>query len=312
MHTRRYAARRLNPFLGVVQVLGTPGARAISINGINWQIQVEAERPEHTWGSLNQHSSETQFFRFGMWTEKTGLKRVPANPILDVGAMLTAAAQLTEVLRRNLSALPFPLEDRFELWLRDGKDQPLALLASSVDERYLGEIKVDRWQASRPVDHNFRSPSLLARGQPAQAPHSPRRHAELLEKMIHEGAGGGAPRRWYLRSADGGGRPWEGADPLAGRDGKLRAEAFPALILREDWPEPEQTALVGDYIDWLAPRLLTLSDLSDVARARLERAAKTQALAVEENHPLYPKVIDRALIDAARVEARFRRANIAE
>ncbi len=303
MHTRCYAARRLNPFLGVVQVLETPDARAISINGINWQIQVEAERPEHTWGSLNQHSSETQFFRFGMWTEKTGLSRVPVNPILDMGSMLAAAGRLTEVLHQNLAALPFPLEDRFELWLMDGKNRPLALLASSVDERYLGEIKVDRWQASRPVEHGFRSPSLLARGQPAQAPHSPRRHADMLEKMIHGAAGADAPRRWYLRSADG------GAATPAGEDVELSAEAFPALTLREDWPEPEQTALVGDYIDWLAPRLLTLSDLSDDARARLERAAKTQALAVEENYTLYPKVIDRALIDAARVEARIRRVN---
>lgn len=309
MDPRCYAARRLNPFLGVVQVLETPTARAITVDGLNWQIQVRAERPEHTWGSLNQHSSETQFFRFGFWTEENGLSRVPVNPILDVGAMLAAADQLTESLRQNLSALPFPLEDRFELWLMDGCGQPLALLASSVEERFMGEIKANRWQANRPIEHGFSSPSLLARGQPAQQPQSPRRHAELLEDMVQGRAGAGAPRQWYLRQPDGGGLPCAGGDSRADRGEELTGAAFPPLTLSELWPEPGQTDFVKDYIDWLAPRLLTLTDLSNQARRRLEQAARNQALAVEENFALYPKVIDHALIDAARVEARIRRSN---
>ncbi len=44
MNTRCYAARRLNPFLGVVQVLETGTARAISVDSLNWQIQVKARQ----------------------------------------------------------------------------------------------------------------------------------------------------------------------------------------------------------------------------------------------------------------------------
>ena len=67
--------------------------------------------------------------------------------------------------------------------------------------------------------------------------------------------------------------------------------------------------MVKDYVDWLAPRLLTLTNLPDGTRRRLEHAARGQALAVENHYPLYPKVIDQSLIDEARVEARIRRAN---
>jgi hypothetical protein len=65
---------------------------------------------------------------------------------------------------------------------------------------------------------------------------------------------------------------------------------------------------MADYVAWSAPRLLTLHSLRDATRAQLEMAARSQAEAVDALFPLYPRILDRALIDAARVEARLRRA----
>lgn len=39
------------------------------------------------------------------------------------------------------------------------------------------------------------------------------------------------------------------------------AEAFPTLLLRERWNDPEMTAPVREFFDWQAPRLLQLSGL---------------------------------------------------
>jgi hypothetical protein len=38
------AIRSVNPFLGVLQVIETSGGRAISANGVVWDIEVLAER----------------------------------------------------------------------------------------------------------------------------------------------------------------------------------------------------------------------------------------------------------------------------
>ena len=38
-----YSVRRLSPFRGLLQVIENQGARALSIDGINWQVQVRHE-----------------------------------------------------------------------------------------------------------------------------------------------------------------------------------------------------------------------------------------------------------------------------
>jgi hypothetical protein len=89
----------------------------------------------------------------------------------------------------------------------------------------------------------------------------------------------------------------------------LGADDFPELLIRETWPSPDDEALVADYIAWCAPRLLALEGLSDRTRARLERLACSQPLLVDTLYRLYPRVVDRTLLDRARVEARLRRAS---
>jgi len=52
---RAYAVRRVNPFLGVLQVIETPGGRAISSNGVVWEIELRTER-SGMWGSPNRNT----------------------------------------------------------------------------------------------------------------------------------------------------------------------------------------------------------------------------------------------------------------
>jgi hypothetical protein len=79
--------------------------------------------------------------------------------------------------------------------------------------------------------------------------------------------------------------------------------------LREEWPQLADRDLVRDYLDWCAPFLLTLPDLGDAQRNRLEHAARARALEVDAIHRLYPKVVNPGLLDAIRVEARIRRSH---
>ena len=51
-----------------------------------------------------------------------------------------------------------------------------------------------------------------------------------------------------------------------------------------------------------------LQGLSRPVRHRLERAARDYVFDVERFYPLYPELVDRSLLTAARVEARLRRA----
>ncbi|MGB5650968.1 MAG: hypothetical protein WBM59_12905, partial [Sedimenticolaceae bacterium] len=84
--TRHYAVRRVNPFEGVLQVVETHNARAYSPNGQIWQIQVLAQRPDHTWRSFSDVPPIEQFFNFGLWDAQDGMHRIPANPVMDIGA----------------------------------------------------------------------------------------------------------------------------------------------------------------------------------------------------------------------------------
>lgn len=299
---RSYAVRRVNPFEGVLQVVEIHNARAYSTDGRTWQLQVLAQRPNDTWRSFGDVTPIEQFFNCGIWDARDGLHRVPANPMLDIGAVSGAATELAETLARLQPSLPFELIDALECWATDYKGRPVALLASTEDPSRLGDIRPGRWQATRLSDHRFVSPALLARKVPSTGDLGPRQHAERLERQVRQL---GQHRAWFRRLADGSGEP---VGP--GRDQRetLPAGCFPALGLKADWSDPLDAEVATDYLDWIAPRLLTLQRLDDTERARLEQVACRQAVALEAVFALIPRIIDRKALDAARVEARLRRA----
>jgi hypothetical protein len=306
--TDRYSLRRVNPFEGVVQVLERDAARAVSRDGVDWEIQVETESPNTLWGSLNAGKAVRRFFRFGTWSRRRGLWRVPVNPLLNVGEMIEESDALIAALQETLDQVPFPPADRFELWLLDAQSLPLALLATSDDSHRIGDLRPQPWQAAPLPEHGFRSTVLDGEPLRAGEAENPRRHAAAVETLIRETAGSNQVQQWFERLADGGGRglPHRVPAALVGRE--LPAGQFPELPWRMEWASDRDTALMTDYAAWCAPRLLTLHGLSDATRAELESAARRQAEAVDALFPLYPRILDRGLIDAARVEARLRRA----
>lgn len=298
---RHFAVRRVNPFEGVLQVIESKQARAYSRDGRIWQIQVLAQRPDHTWRSFSDVPPVEQFFNYALWDKGNGLHRVLANPVMDIGSMNAAGHELAALMPTLLDLLPFPLIDRYEYWETDFRGEPVALLATTENPALMANMCPGRWQAARLADHGFVSSSLLARGVPASSDLGPRQHAEQLERQVRQL---GQHKTWFHRHEDGTGeRLGPTHDPA--RD---RLKTLPPLGLKTDWKNPEERALVDDYLAWQAPRLLTLQEINDTQRAWLERHACRQALELAAVFRLIPRILDHDRIEAARVEAALRQA----
>ena len=110
-----------------------------------------------------------------------------------------------------------------------------------------------------------------------------------LERLVAERAGNNPKAQWFTRRY-------------------TEDETFPTLMLREDWQEEESNDLCQRYLKRQSPRLLMLQGLSQELRTQLEINAKSHALEVERFYSLYPEIIDQALMNSIRVEARLRRA----
>jgi hypothetical protein len=229
------------------------------------------------------------------------MRKIPANPVMDIGAMTAAAQTLGSALQRLLERLPFPLVDAFECWATDHRNSPVALLATTEEPGLIPDIRPAPWQATRLADHGFVSPSLLARGIPAKGQCGPRQHAEQIERQVSRL---GQQKTWFRRLADGSGEPVGPSKKRA----LLDAAAFPPLGLKADWKDPQERQLAEDYLAWQAPRLLTLQGIDDEERRWLEPRACRQAVELAAVYRLVPRILDRAAMEAARVEARLRDA----
>ena len=298
----------MSPFRGTLHVLETRKAQAYTEDGRIWRMQIRALLPRQSWGRLDQTMS-SRIVIVGEWTAKTGLQQVPLNPLLDRQEVAHTIDQLLVGLEKYQDQLPFPAEDNFELWLLDAKKQmPLALLASSRDQQGLTSPATMRWQAAEISDHSFISEALLDSNRPLQE--KQQHHYEVINSHIRKLAGTTGRAQWFKRTVHGQGVGLQGqhlATELVGR--RLPAEAFPELLILEAGETDLNTAIMSDYINWLAPRLLTLLNLQPATRQRLETLAFKQALEVEKYYRLYPEVFEEAGLTAALVEAQLRRAS---
>ena len=299
---RRYALRLLSPFLGTLQILQAGDGRALSEDGLTWHLQVRAQVRRSPWGRFDPGGLAWRYVLVGTWTAAGGLRRVPLDPTWVVPPLVEGAEALARALARHAGEVPYPLEDALECWLLDAAGDPLALLASAFDTGEPPPAPAPEWRPCRSDDLGFVSPSLLAAGVPADGAGNHRYHRDHLADRVRKRAGQPPRCAWFRRRPDGGGEPLAGGGPDAGAGG------FPELLLREDWDDPQDHALVQDYLAWLAPRLLTLPGLAPETRARLERLARRDAVAVAALHRLYPELCDPGLLKAARVEAALRAA----
>ncbi len=279
-----FAVRRVNPFLGVLQIIQCQAGRAVSANGVVWDIEVQAEPPPQ-WGSLNSESSQPAYYRYGLWSQDDGLVNRPLAPHLDSDPLTRQCNELIAHIEVHQQQLPFDLQDSHELWLFDTQNSmPIALLASCTRTSQRPSPAPRYWSAT-----------IGAEGVPSQRRYP---QAKALEAQVKQRAGFNIHRHWVHRQADGSGLLEDSSD-------QLTADDFPPFLLTENWPEAGQADLVSGFIQWTAPSLLTLPHLTHSQRRRLERSLGTQAISVEHHWHPYPEILDPARLQTARVQARL-------
>ena len=283
---RSYAIRRVNPFRGVMQVIEAEEGRALSCNGVVWEILVRA-RQSNARESRSRDRRRKIYYRFGMWSMGDGLLRRASSPAEDQDYfdLATKCETLVEYVRVHHQQLPFRLEDNHELWLFDSdKQSPLALLASLRPGASLAAPEPRAWSCCSG-----------ANGSAGQRRFP---QARDLETQVRQRAGLNISKHWVRRLA--------GGDGVVEATGEaISASRFPVLLLEEDWATDEEQRRASEYIRWISPSLLTLQHLDKATRTRVENNLNVQAGSIEHHWHLYPEIVDQKLIKAARVQSRI-------
>jgi hypothetical protein len=292
MQIECYAQRLLNPFRGVMHTIRYQSAEAVTTDGIEWDIYVANDALLDGLGRAGRRAMISDI-RYGHWSAEKGLKRGPLFPSDDFMRLEHMGALVYEHLLKVHREVPFKFRDCFELWLLDRNDQPLALLHSvRADSETDTKPPLD-WRAGMAAQEKFRSAAISGLAEPAGV---------YLTRYVNSLSSGVA--QWFRRSDDGAGlglHTLKGGDSLNGR--VLDADAFPPLFIATTYMDAAHAQLVRDYHAWQAPWMLLLPHLDASTRSVLEAAACQQAESVEKHCRLYPAMIDRAALQAARVEA---------
>lgn len=284
MYPAYYALRRLNPYRGVVQVVDVGDALAHSHDGLTWHL-----RADDGYGWVRP---------VGVWVTGEGLRAgAPA-----------AAADLLPALE-TLPPTPFRLIDQLELWLLDkATGLPLALLDSARPSAQASSNPDPEWRPFVPTYTGFHSTALARREGDPKA--HPAQHRETLARFVNQAARPYASAQWFRRQPDGSGQGARGLRVPAEWQGRtLPAEAFPELMLREEWNSRLENSVIADYHRWQAPLLLLLPWLADPTRERLEQQACQRPVMLSRLRKLLPRVLDKERFQAALVAAQLQAAS---
>lgn len=277
---RYYSQRQLSPYRGMLHVVDVGHALAYTVDGEQWRARLR--------------NREGGLWPVGTWVDANLLFRVEGS-----------AALLDAVNRRP--PLPFAPADRVELWLLDRlTGRPLALLQSRRSVAAIEAPADITWRPFPMTESEFEAECLHGRdaARPGRAWHTP--HGDVLARQVNEAARPYPAAQWFVRQPDGSAAGLGGVrvpQRFLGRI--LPREAFPELLVSEDWADGTQRALVCAYHDWVAARLLTHFGLSADTRARLERAACRRPEKLLEVSRLIPEFVDRPRIEIALVQARL-------
>jgi hypothetical protein len=299
MRIECYAQRLLNPFRGVVHTLRYLSAEAVTTDGIEWDIYVANDALLDGLGRAGRRALISDI-RYGRWSAEKGLKRGALYPSEDFKRLEDMGATVFEHLLKVHRDVPFALRDAFELWLLDRDDRPLALLHSVRSDSDTDTRPPLDWRAGLAAQERFQSGAIDGL---TEAP------GVYLTRYVNSLASGAA--QWFRRSDDGAGlglHLLKGSDTLRGR--VLGADAFPPLFIATHAMDAAHVRLVGDYHAWQAPWMLLLPHLDPASRRTLEVAACRQAESIERHYRLYPEVLDRPALQAARVEAALLRGQV--
>jgi hypothetical protein len=292
MQIECYAQRLLNPFRGVVHTIRFQSAEAVTTDGIEWDIYVANEALLDGLGRAGKRAQISDI-RYGHWSAEKGLKRGPLFPSDDFRRLEDMGAVVYEHLLKMHREVPFAFRDQFELWLLDRSEQPLALLHSVRTHSETDTRPPLDWRAGMVAQERFRSAAVAGSSDAA---------GTYLTHYINSLTSGVA--QWFCRADDGAGlglHTMKGGDALRGR--VLGADAFPPLFIATAGMDAAHARLVHDYHAWQAPWMLLLPHLDRATRRALEAFACQQAESIDKHCRLYPEVVDRPALLAARVEA---------
>ncbi|MFA7386354.1 MAG: hypothetical protein WCZ87_01695 [Thiohalobacteraceae bacterium] len=280
MQVAYYALRRFCPYQGMIQVVDVGGARAYSTDGRHWTVRLQSPNARGLAGG-------------------------------QADASQTTADDLMKALN-DRPPLPFPQQDRIELWLLDKQSHlPLALVKTrrSIDE--IDAVKDPSWRPFLSTTTGFQCAALAAGTQRrASGPIAPARAQDVLERQVNLAARPLPRLQWFQRLDDGSGLGQSGMrvdEHLLGRH--LPAEAFPELLVSDVWEDPTTRALVQDYHAWHASLLLAHQNLSHATRDWLEQAVHRCPAKLLDNYAMFPEVLDKDAMQVALVSAKLIQAS---
>lgn len=278
---RSYSKRLLSPFTGLVQIVETERARALSLEGKVWGVQFRLDDGNPGEQGHGGPPPKRHYVRVANITG-SDIQRVKLPHHLDStmveAQILELAASLENV------TLPFTPADEYEYWLLDGTtEEPLALIYSCVQAEEMAMYPRQLEWTATPA-----SVSAVEKTPDELKVYTPPVNYQL-EQLVNARAGRRPRAAWMKRRRE------------------LDLD-FPPCLVSEHWEEEEHAALCRRFIARLAPRLLMLHGLPPADRLRLEREARGHALEVERYFPLYPQIADPKLMSSIRIEARLRLA----
>ncbi|MET0029785.1 MAG: hypothetical protein ABW101_19295 [Candidatus Thiodiazotropha sp.] len=273
MEILTYSRRLLAPFQGVQQIVAVPGGIAETMDGRQWKLYVHDD-------AIVSHTGLSEVV-YGSWDDRQGLSRSRIRGSLPSRLIETLGERLVRTLTEQSGNIPYRPRDRFESWLLDETGEPLALLESALPEDPRIDNNQPAWYPDSRANRHFSSP------------HG---NAEQLTELVRLTAGKRPLAVWIERKPDGGGSDEAGTD--------YSPERFPPLLLREDWSDPKQQALIRDFLDWQSPWLLQLPLTSEM-RQRLEPAAWRRPRETSRVYRLFPRVCDPSGLTTTRVKARL-------
>ena len=273
---KAYSQRLMPPYSGQVQIVESDRARALTLDADTWEIHF--------------------FYSGGIDAARKFHKATSIRhaAVSDIANGRTEAAEhvderIVELAQYIESAsFPFAAADRYEYWLLDKQDrQPLAQVFScSRRDEMDAYPDHPEWTA-------LPAAVLPIELTEEEASRSDAPVNYQLESIVRQRAGSIPKAVWVER------QPGDEA-------------GFPPLLLREDWDEDADRALCRRYLLRQSTRLLMLHGLSKEDRGRMEIAAKAYPFEVARFFPMYPEVVEEALMKAILIEARLRHAEAAE
>ncbi|MFK7795342.1 MAG: hypothetical protein AB8B89_08340 [Gammaproteobacteria bacterium] len=283
---KAYSQRLMPPYSGQMQIVESDSARALTLDCDTWEIQF-LHSPKNSLDSNSDQQNVKRYFRVAM-IKDSDIRQKTLASLQDKSESNDNNDEdiddrIMELLHYLADAqLPFPAKDIFEYWLLDGKDQsPLALIYSCTQEDQKKTFpERAEWTALpaavMPIDRSE---------QEISDEYAPINYQ--VERLVAERAGFYAKAQWFTRE-------------------DIKDDSFPPLLLKQDWGESSSAELCQRYLQRQSPRLLMLHGLHQKERAKLEINARKHALEVGRFYKLYPEIVDQALMDSIRVEARLR------